>query len=205
MDDNHVIEGPTAEEFPMYGVYRDEQLQNEGFVDLEISQLWMIHNCCASDIKSEQYRQRAVGNSLGELLHVMKGILASPGRMGRWSGWLKEHKIPRASADRMVNRYVEAFHLSSESPRDAIEPEPTEAEIGRLFAALWGRMEKTLTTQRSRYEFLRCFLYRSGLVYDWREDSILAYEPGSEPVRAATAHDADSTTHCLSGDSGDVL
>jgi hypothetical protein len=187
----------------MYATYREEQLQNEGFVDVEIAQLWLIHNCCSSDIKSEQYRQRSVANSLGQLLHKMKSLLAMPGRMGRWSGWLKEHKIPRASADRWVNRYIEAFHLSSESPHEQIQ-EPTEFDICKLFAAVWPRCEKTLTTPRSHYDFLRCYLFRSGLKYDFSERGILLYEPGLEPAPASTEHD-DTTRHGLGDDYEDVL
>jgi hypothetical protein len=102
----------------------------------------------------------------------------------------------------MVNRYIEAFHLSPESPREALQ-EPTEFDICKLFAAVWQRCEKTLTTPRSRYDFLRCYLFRSGLQYDFSERGILLYEPGLEPMPAATEN--DGAGHGLDDDDGDVL
>jgi hypothetical protein len=201
MESENAIEVASAEEYPMYGVYRDEQLENEGFVENEISQLWELHKCCSGEIKTEQFRQRSIGNSLGELLHRMKAILASPGKMGKWSGWLRAMRIPRASADRWVQRYVEAFHLSSEAPRGSVH-EASEAEIGKLFAFVWPRCEKVLTTEWARYQFVRCLLFRSGLVYDFNERGILLYEPGFEPQEPEVIA---SEPHTVTGDDEDVL
>ncbi len=204
MEDIPVAQAPTAEEFPMYANYRDEQLQHEEFVESEINQLWLIHQCCATDIESGQYRQRSVTNSLGQLLYTMKGILASPvGRGGKWSKWLRERRISRASGDRWIQRYVDAFHLSSESTQ-AI-PEPSEAQINALLASIRPRLDRSLTTPRSRFDFLRILLYRSGLTYDWRDDCIVAYEPGSEPTREPD--DISSMQETLTADDqdGDVL
>jgi hypothetical protein len=204
MESENIAAVPGAETYPMYGVYRDELLANETYLSGEIIQLWEMHRCYSGDIKAEQFRQRCVGNTLGQLLLSMKRILVTPGRNGKWSGWLKEHGISRATADRLVIRYAEAHNMLTESAHEQLH-EPSESEIGKLFAALWGRMEKTLTTSRSRYEFLRCFLYRSGLTYRWDDDGIMTFEPGHEPAPAPTDHDADSAIHCLTGDDGDVL
>jgi hypothetical protein len=135
----------------------------------------------------------------------MKRLLVTPGRNGKWSAWLKERKISRATADRLVIRYAQAFGLINESTHEAIQPEPSEAEIGRLFAALWLRCEKTLTTDSSRYEFLRCYLYRSGLAHEWQNNGILVYEPGHEPVQASAENDGDIPLQVIVGDDGDVL
>jgi hypothetical protein len=203
MESENIAEVPGIETYPTYGIYRDDQLENEGFVQVEIEQLWLIHTCCSSDIKSEQYRQRSVANSLGQLLHKMKALLATPGRMGKWASWLRTRGIPRASADRWVQRYVEAFHLSSESPRESIQ-EPTEIQINRLFASIWERCEKVLTTERSRYDFLRCYLFRSGLKYDFSERGILLYEPGFGPQKIEVVA-SEPQTIAADGESEDVL
>jgi hypothetical protein len=205
METQTAHEFPSPEDFPMFGVYRDELLENEEFISYEIDQLWQRHQSCNNEIKSEQFRQRAVGNSLGQLLHAMKRILVSPGRNGKWSGWLKERKISRATADRLVIRYAQAFNLLDKPLSESIKPEPTEIEIGRLFAALWPRMETLLTTDSSRYEFLRCYLYRSGLNHQWQDDGILVYEPGHEPAPASRDHDGEATLPTLAGDYGGVL
>ncbi len=204
MESENAVEVPSAESYPTYANYRDEQLENEGFVENEIDQLWLVHQCCTTAVQTEQTRQRSVGNSLGQLLHRMKAILASPGRMGKWSKWLREHRIPRASADRWVQRYSEIFHLSSESPNESIQPEPTEIQINALFASVWPRMEKTLTTPRSRFDFLRCFLFRSGLTYRWQDDGITIFEPGREPQEPEVVTPAQ-VTKSADDENGDVL
>jgi hypothetical protein len=205
MEDISVVPAPPVDDFPMYSDYRPESLDNEVFVETEIAQLWGMHQCCASDIKSEQYRQRSVANSLGQLLHRMKAILATPGRCGKWSKWLKERQIPRASADRYVNRYAEAFHLSSELPHESIQHEPTEVEISKLFALIWPRCEKVLTTRRSRFEFLQCFLYRSGLTYDFTENGITVYEPDFEPAGVPEIVTPPQQTECAVAEYTEVL
>jgi hypothetical protein len=203
MESENIADVPGAESCPMYGVYRDELLTNESYLSVEIIQLWEMHRCYSTDIQAEQFHQRCVGNTLGQLLHHMKALLVTPGRNGKWSGWLKERGISRATADRLVIRYAQAHNLLNEFARESIQ-EPSEIEIGRLFADIWGRCEKTLTTPRSRFDFLRCYLFRSGLKYDFSELGILLYEPGSEPVPAAAAHD-DTTHHGLGDNYEDVL
>lgn len=203
MEDSIATQAPSAEEFPMYAHYRNDQLENEGFVENEIDQLWLVHQCCSTAVKSEQTRQRAVGNTLGQLLYRMKAILSTPGRGGKWSKWLRERQISRASGDRWVQRYVDFFHLSSESTHEAI-PEPSEAQINALFASVWPRCEKTLTTPRSRFDFLRCFFFRSGLVYDFNERGILLYEPGFEPQRPEVVA-SEPQTITANDKYGDVL
>lgn len=210
MEDIPVVSVPIAEEFPMFAIYCDDQLQHEEFVESEINQLWLIHQCCATDIESGQYRQRSVTNSLGQLLYTMKSILASPGRGGKspgrggkWSKWLRERRISRASGDRWIQRYVDAFHLSSESTQ-AI-PEPSEAQINALLASIRPRLDRSLTTPRSRFDFLRILLYRSGLTYDWRDDCIVAYEPGSEPAREPDVISSMQETLTADGQNEDVL
>jgi len=204
MESENSTEVPGAETYQMYGVYRDDLLANETYLSGEIIQLWEMHRCYSGDIKAEQFRQRCVGNTLGQLLLSMKRILVAIGRNGKWSGWLKERGISRATADRLVIRYAQAHNLLDESAHEQIQ-EPTEVEIGRLFAALWPRMEKVLTTERSRYEFLRCFLYRSGLAYDWQDNGIMTFEPGHEPAPVATEHDGGTTRHGLGDRYEDVL
>ena len=204
MESENIAEAPSVEAYPMCGVYRDELLKNEAYLSGEIIQLWEVHRCYSTDIKAEQFRQRALGNTLGQLLHAVKRILVSPGRMGRWSGWLKERKISRATADRMVNRYSEAFNLLGESAHESTPPEPTEIQINKLLADVWPRLEKALTTERSRYEFMRCYLYRSGLNYDWRDDGIMIFEPGHRPQEPEVIA-SEPQTATGDGEYGDVL
>jgi hypothetical protein len=104
----------------------------------------------------------------------------------------------------LVIRYAQAHNLLDESAHEQIQ-EPTEVEIGRLFAALWPRMEKVLTTERSRYEFVRCFLFRSGLTYDFTENGIITYQPGLEPAPASSENDGGTTRHGLGDEYEDVL
>ena len=169
---------PSPEEFPMYGCYPDNVLSNEEYLTVEIAQLWGFHRGYEGSIEADRFRQRAVGNSLGKLLHSMKAVLATPGRNGKWTAWLKEQKIPRATADRMVARYAEAFHLNSENRiTEAIPAEPTERDICKLFATLWPRIQKTLTTPRSRFDFLKLLAGNCELQREWHEDGFVVFDP----------------------------
>jgi hypothetical protein len=56
-------------------------------------------------VKDSQRELRALGKTLGEALFFMKVLLATPGRNGKWSEFLRERKIPRTSGDRLVAAY----------------------------------------------------------------------------------------------------
>jgi hypothetical protein len=60
---------------------------------------------------------------LAELLFRRKQMLSRLGRNGQWSLWLRQQKISRSTADRLVAQYAESHGLSDElRHREIIEP-----------------------------------------------------------------------------------
>ena len=135
--------------------YTPEELQDERFLAIHISDLWETRQCYENAIRGEKTGLRAVDHSLGQMLYRLKPILARPGRNGGWSSWLKKRGIPRASADRLVQRFAAHLPKQGESPQEAIT-EPTQQVIERLLTALWPRIEKTLTTSADPATAPRC-------------------------------------------------
>ena len=160
-----------------------DELQDEKFLTETITELWTTRQHYSTDIKGERQCIRGLDKKLGQLFFQMKMHLAKPGRGGGWSSWLAERKISRATADRLVNRFAKSRGLYDQLAHEAVSEEPTEIQINTLFAAVWPRLERKLCTPRSRFDFLRCIIFRSGLAYEWQDNGILTYEPGFEPVR----------------------
>ena len=111
----------------------------------------------------EQYRhfintQRAemlkVDTVLAELLYRMKRKLSRLGRNGTWSTWLKQQKIARSTADRMVLNFAETHGLSVEFPHRQCEP--LEVNICGAAHRTSDRLEHMLNTPQSRMDFLNC-------------------------------------------------
>src|SRR5271167_628129 len=83
----------------------------------------------------------------------MKGLLAKPGRNGQWSSWLKERKIPRATADRLVAKHERSLNPDDNCLSEAIS-EPNEEEIRSLFDKVTPKLRRVLRTPRCVYRFL---------------------------------------------------
>jgi hypothetical protein len=66
----------------------------------------------------------------------MKEVLAKPGRNAEWSAFLREHNIPRATADRLVVRHQRDLNPDANCVTGA-ESEPPEEEVRKLFASVW--------------------------------------------------------------------
>jgi hypothetical protein len=199
--ENETLTGLTVVDSPLpYAV--DGNYVNEEYLTEQIDSLWKNRQAYDSAIQAQRTEMLGFETTLREMLFTMKAVLSRPGRSGGWSSWLKARKMPRATADRMVLRYA-ATLPESESPHDSIQTETSDVQISRLFAALWPRIEKTLTTPKSRYDFIRCLVGRSALAWQWQEHCIVVCEPGYEPVKDSKQHDGD-TTHG-STDDGDVL
>jgi hypothetical protein len=187
--------------------YDSVDLHDPMFLHTEICNLWREHRQHGGDIQAERTKMLAVGQSLGELLYAMKALLASTGRSGRWSAYLRANKFSRATADRLVSQFAASKGLSPKRLNEAIQTEPTESEISKLFASLWPRCEKVLTTHRSRYAFLRCFVGHSGLAHDWQEGGILVHETTCVPSeeQAVLTSVQENELPSIADPDGDVL
>jgi hypothetical protein len=91
---------------------------------------------------------------LAELLFRRKQMLCRLGRNGQWSLWLRQEKIARSTADRLVAQYAESHGLSDElHHREITEPWPSTVSLAA--ARTFKRLRKILSTPRSRIDFLR--------------------------------------------------
>ena len=117
---------------------------------MEILQYWDAHLHYQGSMKETNQKAREVRQHLGKLLFHLKQVLAKPGRDGRWSSFLKERKIPRATADRLVARHQRSLDPDGNRLTEATS-EPTEEEIQRLLAKVLPKLRRVLRTPASAY------------------------------------------------------
>ena len=130
-------------------------------------------------VNREQYRrfinaQKAemtkVDIVLAELLYRMKRKLSRLGRNGAWSAWLKQNKIARSTADRLVLGYAESHGLANELPHR--EGDPLEATICGAAHRTSDRLERMLKSPESRLDFIHCLASFFDLRADGDADSV---------------------------------
>jgi hypothetical protein len=135
-------------EFPEATGSPSEQMLGE-----KIARLWFAHVNAKNAARATNEELRALRAKLGEQLCRMKGVLAKPGCDGQWSGFLREHNIPRATADRLVARHQRSLNPDENCVTEDVS-EPTEEEVQRLFIAVWPRLRRTLRSRQSRQLFV---------------------------------------------------
>jgi hypothetical protein len=102
---------------------------------------------------------------LGELFYRMKKKLCRLGRNGGWSLWLKQQRIARSTADRLVLNYAECHGLSDEFPHR--EGDPHEGNICVAAQRTSDRLENMLKSPRSRMTFVKVLADLFGLYVEW--------------------------------------
>ena len=127
--------------------------QAESVLTDQIVQLWQVHRDYQSSIKNETQKFRSLRDELARHLSEMKQVLARPGRLGQWSSFLKEHKIPRGTADRLVQKYERTLNPHPNCLTEQL-PEPTEEEIQKLFFEVFPKLRRVLRTPQSVYSFV---------------------------------------------------
>jgi hypothetical protein len=155
----------------------------------EISSLWSEHTRLSADRKLTSKELRQVRARLAERLHEMKSLLARPGRGGEWRGWLRQHGIPRSSADRLVTRYSETLGSGNEGnvPSEAI-PEPATPTAEKLAATVWSSsLRKVLVTGESVFQFLASIAQVSGIPHEQRAEGLMIFSPVPVPEAADEA------------------
>jgi hypothetical protein len=113
-----------------------------------ITNLWVAHAKAKIAARATNEELRALRGKLGEQLSEMKRLLAKPGCDGQWSGFLREHDIPRATADRLVGRHLRSLNPEENCFNEPVS-EPTDEEVQKLFMAVWPKLGRTLRSQQS--------------------------------------------------------
>lgn len=121
-----------------------------------------------NEYKSEVKKADAV---LAPLLYRMKCRLSRVGRSGRWLAWLKQNKIERSCADRLVLEFAESIGRRYELPSRYI-PEPLLGDIGLAAHRASERVQKKLTSTWSKMQFLSCLANLLDLTVDWNGNSV---------------------------------
>ena len=155
----------------------------------EIADLWAAHTEAKKAARATKAELHEIRVKLGEQLHEMKKLLVSPGRDGQWSGFLREHEIPKATADRLVRRHQRSIDPDANLLTEPI-PEPTEKEVGTLFRSLLPRLRRTLRSRQSLDLFISLLTseFESSEAAD-REVLVLAE---STPTICSASSDGDS-------------
>lgn len=155
-----------------------------------ITNLWSAHLNAKNTARATKAELQDIRTKLGEHLSEMKKMLASPGRDGQWSKFLREHEIPRATADRLVAHHQQSCDPNFNCLSEPVS-EPTEEEGGKLFASLWPKLRRTLRSRNSLTLFID--LLRSN------------YECEEVKDREITANSSSAPTICPASVNGDSI
>ncbi len=137
-------------------------LEDEQKLTNQIIELWSVHVEGQSVLRRTKDELVAVRRRLAESLHMMKQILARPGRGGQWSSFLTERGIARTTADRLVAGHTKSRNANGNGTSGAIS-ELTDEEIAELAKAVWSKLRKKLGNDRAAYVFLGRLAAESGL------------------------------------------
>jgi hypothetical protein len=175
-----------------------EEYVDEQWLTEQVDNLWANRESYSRCIQSQRDEVHQMETTLSEMLFTMKTLLSKPGRGGGWSAWLKHREIPRATADRMVSRYVEAKGLPGNRLTESTRFLPPDAEVSRLTAAVWPRIERSLHSPLAHYLFLQCLADRAELQTQLCPEGVLVFnpdrvpEPTPAPVVGDSAEDDDA-------------
>lgn len=144
----------------------------------EVDGLWSAHNNANLTRKHSTAELRRIKLQLGERLHQVKVLLAGRGRGGLWLPYLRERKIPRSSADRLVERYLETVGENVNAPSEALT---VDEAIERLLKSVVPRANQLLPDDEAKYKFILRLASRLGFDIEESADCFMVslVEPGS--------------------------
>jgi len=135
-------------------------------------------------MKETTQKAREIREHLGKLLFRLKQVLAKPGRDGRWSSFLKEHGIPRATADRLVARHQRSLDRNANRLSEATS-EPTAEQVQKVFNSVWPRLRCVLVTPSSIYQFVLALASAcNDPCFEVGKDGILVLRPIAEAMNS---------------------
>lgn len=135
-------------------VISEEDASTEFNLSEKIPALWVAHR--ESKVAAKRSRQdlAEVRRQLAEELYRMKSLLARTGRSGLWSSFLRRHKIPRTTADRLASSHEASLKSASGNcPSDAIS-EPMEVQVHRLIQRIYPQIAKVVTSKEAAFAFV---------------------------------------------------
>ena len=152
------------------GCYRPLCPVDDEFVAGEIVNRWFHREQSRRLMNMHETEMLQFDATLGELLYRRKQMLCRPGRNGEWSRWLRQERIARSSADRLVAQYAES-HGQTDMLRHREIAEPLEGNVCLAAVRVFKRLKNMLKTPKSRMAFIRVLADRLQLRVD-REGGI---------------------------------
>jgi hypothetical protein len=185
---------PEAEAQP--GTAQPDDTAIETKLSEQIRTLWTDHVRLSADRKATAKELRQIRTSLAERLAAMKSRLSHPGRSGEWRGWLRQHGIPRSTADRLVSRHAETLTGDHGNvPTGAISNSP-EDSAEKLAKSVWQRFGKTLSTDGLVIRFIDRIVELSGVGYERRDGGLMVFCPVLKAVDGVIGNDAAAEITC---------
>ena len=96
-----------------------------------ISKLWLEHGGQVANSKRTRKELQATRSKLATELAALKAHLARAGRSGRWAKYLREQRIPLATADRYVKSYNK-IEINPNLASEEVSKEPTAEQMQAL-------------------------------------------------------------------------
>lgn len=134
----------------------------------EIVELWAVHAKANGVVNKTRTELKAIRERLSGRLYEMKQLLARRGCGGQWSAWLKERKLSRATADRLVQRFA-ATLPGHESSHESIE------DVEKLAKTVWQRVQKLLTSDEAVIAFITHIADLAGIACEGRQEGLLIF------------------------------
>lgn len=169
-------------------------LENETVLTAEILRLWEIYRASKNSVKDENHRLRIARHDLSRLLFQMKQALAKPGRNGEWSSWLREKGIPRATGDRLAQKYERSLNPVSNCINESISA-PTEADTQKILRTVLPKLRHVLQTPQRAYHFIDLLTSAcEGIDRQVTDAGIFIAKPQAEPAAGDAGAEPKSIT-----------
>jgi len=125
-------------------------------LEQQIRTLWNTLLKTAAENKSTQESLAMTTRELEKDRSLYKGVLAKAGRNGKWSEFLRELGMPKATADRYVNRFRRRKHAEAHGNvlREEITARQIEGWAKRWSQSIFNRL-RTIEQQQKFMNLLR--------------------------------------------------
>ncbi len=128
--------------------------QAESALTREIAELWHSQRQRQAAMRLTRAELSKTRMELAERLHTYKLHLVGSGREGKWSPFLRELSIPRATADRLINNWQNSSDAPKKCLTEAVPPTMSPKRIASLVKTLSLKLAKELTTRESVAQFV---------------------------------------------------
>jgi len=120
----------------------------------------------------------------------MKSLLVQTGRGGSWASCLREHRIPRATADRYVHQHEATMAPIEENRLNEAIPLSTEDVVRTFFDKMLPRLQRALPNQEAVFLFVcELVIGLPGVKGDVTDEGAVIFRPAEDAVVTAPVED----------------